>query len=90
MVWTFVISLSFHILRLFAEFFQFRLQRHHLARNQRVIRLRPDGVDFAVHFLREKIQRAAHRLLRFAAILKLLEMALQPRQLLRNVRTVGE
>ena len=30
---------SFHILRLFAELFQFRLQRHDVARNQRVIGL---------------------------------------------------
>jgi hypothetical protein len=60
-------------LRLLAEPFQFRLQRHDLARDDRVVRLRADGVDFAVHFLREKIQRAPDRLLRFPAILKLLK-----------------
>src|ERR1019366_4161530 len=81
---------SFNILRLLAEPFQFRLQRHHLARNQRVISLRADGVDFAVHFLREKIQRPSDRLLRFPAILELLEMTLKARQFLRNVRAVGE
>src|SRR5438874_1802335 len=47
---------SFHILRLFTEFFQFRLQRHHLARNQTVVRLRANGVNFAIHLLRQKIQ----------------------------------
>ena len=77
-------------MRLFPKFFQLRLERHHLARDDRVIRLRANGVDLAVHFLREKIQRAADRFPGLAAIRELLEMALQPRQFLRNVAAVGE
>jgi len=49
---------SFHVLRLFAKPFQFRLECHHLARDGRVVRFGADRIDFAIHFLRQKIQRA--------------------------------
>src|SRR5258706_126273 len=68
---------SFDVLRLFAKFFQLRLQDHDLTRDERVVGFRADRVDFAIHLLRQKIQRPSDRLLRLHAIGKLLEVTLQ-------------
>src|SRR5207245_8348117 len=63
---------SFDVLRLFAKFFQLRLERDHFARDQAVVGFGADGVDLAVHLLGEEIEGAPDRLLRLQAIVKLL------------------
>ena len=70
------------VLGLFAKFLQLRLDCDHFPRDQTVVGLGADRVDLPVHFLRQKIQHAPDRLLRFAAIVKLLEMTLQAGQFL--------
>src|SRR5688500_3590409 len=40
---------SFDVLRLLPELFQFGFQDDDFARNDAVIGLRPDGIDFAIH-----------------------------------------
>ena len=47
---------------------------HDLLRDLRSIGFRADGVDLPVHLLREKIQRAAHRLDRVQVLAKLFQM----------------
>src|SRR5690348_2443175 len=71
---------SFDVLRLFAELLQFGLERHHRAGDDAVVGLGTNGVHLAVHFLRQKIQRAAYRLAGIEAIVELLKMALEPGQ----------
>src|SRR5579884_706806 len=80
----------FNVLRLLAEFFQLGLERHHRARDDAVVRLRADGIDLAIDLLRQEIERAPDRFPGIAAIVELLEMALQTRQFLRDVRAVSE
>ena len=77
-------------MRLFTEFFELGLEGDDFAGNDGVIGLGADGVDFAVHFLGEKIEGAAHGFAGFAAILELMKMALQPGQFLGDVRAVGK
>ncbi len=66
------------------------LEHHDLARDRRIVGLRSDGVDLAVHLLRHEIQGAPDRLRTLQNLGELSEMTLQPRQFLGDVRAVGE
>src|SRR5262245_42100452 len=79
---------SLHVLGLFAELFQFGLERDDFARYQAVIGLGTDRIDLAVHFLGQEIERAPDGIVGFQAVVELREMALQPGQLLGDVRAV--
>ena len=81
---------SFDVLRLFAEFLQLGLEDDDLAGDGGVIGLGADGVDLAIHFLSEKIQGAADRLLGLESVIKLLEVTLQAGEFLGNIGAVGE
>ena len=81
---------SFDVLDLLAEFFQFGFEDDHFAGNEAVVGLGTEGVDFAVDFLREKIEGASDRLGGFEAVVELLEMALQAGQFLGHVGAVGK
>ena len=48
------------VLDLFAKLFQLGLQEHDFASDGAVGRFGADGVDLAIHFLGEEIQRAAN------------------------------
>lgn len=58
-----IITCLLNILHLFSHFFQLTLAINYKLGNPCIIGFGTDGVDLAVHFLDEKVQPPAHRLL---------------------------
>src|ERR1039458_4044973 len=79
---------SFDVLDLFANLLQLGLHLDDLLRNLRGVCLRTDGIDFPSHLLRKKIQSATDRLIGFEAIPKLVQVAAEPRDFLRDVTAI--
>jgi len=75
---------------LLAKLFQLRLSVTTSRGDQAVVSLRADGVHFTVHSCARKSSVRPIGFLGLHAVIKLLEVALQPGQFLGNVRAVGE
>ncbi len=81
--------LSLGILHLLADTLQFRFGGDDLAGDLRGIGLRADGVALAEHLLGEEVESPALGFLGRQVLAELGEVALQPAQLLGDVRAVG-
>src|SRR5208337_2771915 len=81
---------SFDILDLFAKFFQLGFQDNDFTGNKTVVGLGTEGVDFAIDFLRQKIEGAPHWFPGFDAVVELLKVALETGQFLGDVGAVGK
>src|SRR5579885_2677557 len=76
---------SFHVLYLFAHFFQLPLDRHRQPRQRRVLRFGANRVHFPSHLLEPELDFLAHRAFPGKQLTQRLEMGFEAGQLLADV-----
>ena len=80
----------FDVLDLFADFFQFAFGLDDSLGDAGVVGLRADGVEFAVDFLAEEVERTAGRFGTVEIFVEFPQVRIEARQFFRNITTVGE